>query len=165
MAKPSLELVAALRETADRLDRGVRYQWSHMGSCNCGHLAQTLTKLKPREIHGMALETAGDWAEQSREFCPDSQLPLDTIIETMVAAGLTTADVADLERLQNDAVLRRIPAERRPLDHRDREDAIWYLRAWADLLEERWRRHMRDRSDSRVEASFQQGQEMHFFTD
>lgn len=142
MAKPTLELVAALRETADRLGRGVKFQWSHMGSCNCGHLAQTLTRLKPREIHSAALESVGDWTQQTQEYCPDSGLPLDTVIEAMLGAGLNTADLADLERLKNDRVLAAIPNHRLPLDHRDREDAILYMRTWADQLEARWRKQM-----------------------
>ncbi|HSG65141.1 MAG TPA: hypothetical protein VLD39_09070 [Gammaproteobacteria bacterium] len=142
MAKPSLELVAALRETADRLERGVKFQWSHMGSCNCGHLAQTLTKLKPREIHSAALESVGDWTQQTRDYCPDSGLPLDSIIDAILAAGFTTVDLADLERLRAHEVLAAIPAERLPLDHRVREDAVLYMRTWADLLEKKWKRGM-----------------------
>lgn len=140
MAKPSLELIAALRATADRLEGGVRYQWAHMGNCNCGHLAQTLTKLKPREIHRRALEAVGDWTQQVTEYCPTSQLPLDRVMDTMIAAGLSTMDIANLERLEDDAVLKAVPAGRLPLDFRERDDAILYLRTWADLLETRWRR-------------------------
>jgi hypothetical protein len=142
MAKPSLELVAALRETADRLERGVKFQWSHMGSCNCGHLAQTLTKLKPREIHSAALESVGDWTQQTRDFCPDSGLPLDSVIDAILHAGFTTVDLADLERLRAHEVLAAIPEDRLPLDHRVREDAILYMRTWADLLEQKWKRGM-----------------------
>lgn len=145
MAKPSLELIAALRETADRLEGGVKYQWAHMGNCNCGHLAQTLTKLKPREIHARALESVGDWTQQVSEYCSTSRLPLDSVMHTMIAAGLTTSDIADLERLRNDEVLAAVPAERLPLDHRVREDAVLYLRTWADLLDARWRRAMERR--------------------
>jgi hypothetical protein len=142
MAKPTLELITALRATADRIDGGVRFQWAHMGNCNCGHLAQTLTKLTPAAIHSQALETVGDWATQCRDHCPDSGMPMDSIIETMVKAGLTTVDIANLERLLDDEVLSRVNEERKPLDHRSREDAVVYMRTWADLLEERWKRHI-----------------------
>ena len=43
MARPSRRLIDALRATARRLEDGARYEWGHMGRCNCGHLAQTLT--------------------------------------------------------------------------------------------------------------------------
>jgi len=116
-----------------------------MGSCNCGHLAQTLTSLSPREIHAKALETRGDWADQAMEFCPTSGYPIDHILEVMIASGLTTVDVANLERLEGPEVLGEIPDDRLPLDYRDRDDAIVYLRAWADLLERRWREQVAGR--------------------
>ena len=139
MAKPSVELIAALRETADRLQGGVRHQWGHMGNCNCGHLAQTLTHLAPREIHARAMESVGDWRDQVTEYCPTSRLPFDTIVDSMIRAGLTTSDIADLERLCGDEIIAEIDEARLPLDHRDRDDAILYLQTWADLLERRWR--------------------------
>ena len=41
----------ALRATADRLAApDARYEWGHMGGCNCGHLAQTVTTLSRAEI-------------------------------------------------------------------------------------------------------------------
>ncbi len=60
MTQASPELVAALRATARRLEQGASYCWTHMGSCNCGQLAQTLTRLPKEEIHRLALERAGD---------------------------------------------------------------------------------------------------------
>ena len=36
-------LAEALRVTAKRISSGDRYKWTHMGACNCGHLAQTIT--------------------------------------------------------------------------------------------------------------------------
>ncbi|MEZ4460644.1 MAG: hypothetical protein R3E66_13130 [bacterium] len=137
MAKPSLELIAALRATADRMDNGAKFHWNHMGSCNCGHLAQTLTRLSKAQIHRMAMENAGDWTEQAREFCPDSGYPLDRVIEIMVRVGLNTNDIANLERLSDPKVLKRLGAGE--LDYRNREDAVTYIRAWADLLEAQWR--------------------------
>ncbi|WP_243635867.1 hypothetical protein [Hymenobacter edaphi] len=45
MASCSLSVIEALRTTAQRLSTQAPYQWGHMGSCNCGHLAQTITRL------------------------------------------------------------------------------------------------------------------------
>lgn len=140
MAKPTIELITALRATADRLDEGVKFHWNHMGSCNCGHLAQTLTKLSKKELHQMALENHGDWSEQAREYCPQSGYPLDTVIDKMIGVGMNVMDIANLERLGDDRVLARIDDELKPLDYRDRDDAILYMRELADLLEERWRK-------------------------
>lgn len=146
MAKANLELVAALRATADRMENGARFHWNHMGSCNCGHLAQTLTNLSKEQIHHMALHNAGDWAEQARDFCVDSGFPLDKVIEIMVATGLNTDDIANLERLSDPRVLKRLGVKE--LNYRDRDDAIRYIRAWADLLEMRWREAFEHRTKS-----------------
>ena len=70
MSQLGPDLIAALRSTARRLEGGARYRWTHMGSCNCGHLAQTLTRLPREEIHRLALERAGDWGEQARSRQP-----------------------------------------------------------------------------------------------
>ncbi len=139
MAKPTIELITALRATADRLEDGVKFHWNHMGSCNCGHLAQTLTTLSKQEIHQMALENHGDWSEQAREYCPQSGYPLDTVIDKMVGVGMNVMDIANLERLGDDAVLARIDSDE-PLDYRNRDHAVVYMRELANLLEERWRK-------------------------
>ncbi len=136
MARATKELVKALMETAQRLRGGARYQWGHMGSCNCGHLAQTLTNLPKAEIHAMALRRAGDWGEQAVEYCPTSGLPLDHVISTMLDCGLTLDDITKLENLSDIYVLRRIPMERRPLRRNIREDAVLYMETWAKMLRE-----------------------------
>lgn len=136
MAKPSTALVAALRATAARLDEGARYQWTHQGACNCGHLAQTLTRRSQAEIHRIAVEKAGDWGEHAIEFCATSGYPIDHVLSEMLAAGLELSDVTSLERLSDREVLRRMPGGGRGVDHRRREDVVRYLEAWAELLEE-----------------------------
>jgi hypothetical protein len=137
MAIANTQLVRALRDTAARLDSGATYQWAHMGACNCGHLAQTLTRIDRAELHRLALVRAGDWGEQSVEYCPTSGLPIDHVITTMLEAGLELRDLSELERLSAPDVLARIPREQRPLERRERAHVVLYLRAWAELLEER----------------------------
>ena len=132
------ELIAALRSTARRVEAGASYRWAHMGSCNCGHLAQTLTRLSKEEIHRLALQKAGDWHHQVREYCPTSGLPMDHIVETMLGHGLQREDLQHLERLSDPRVLRRLPLGERHLDYRKRDDFVLYLRLWADGLEEQW---------------------------
>ena len=131
-------LADALRQTANRLARGERYAWTHMGACNCGHLAQTVTLSSPQELHEIALMRAGDWSEQLREYCPTSGYPLDIIIERLVELGATRAELAHLERLSDPAVLRLIPVDRRrELSFRERDDVILYMRTWAELLDQK----------------------------
>ncbi|EAY30510.1 aldo-keto reductase family protein [Microscilla marina] len=137
MAQPSTFLIEALRKTADKLAKGAPYQWGHMGSCNCGNLAQEITQLSKAKIHEYALQTRfGDWSEQTSEFCPTSNLPMDIVISEMLNAGLTRTDLKHLEKLSDKQVLKRLPANNRYLMHNKRDDVVKYLRTWADLLEE-----------------------------
>lgn len=137
MARPTPELITALRTSVERLRAGALYEWGHMGSCNCGHLVQSLTDLSRAEIHQRAMRRAGDWKEQSVDYCPTSGYPLDDIITLMLNVGMTRADIEHLEWLNDERVLRRIPTPRRwKLRRNDRDDVMLYMSAWADLLEE-----------------------------
>lgn len=134
MAKSSDKLIEALRETAARLATGAKYEWGHMGSCNCGHLAQTITHYTKGQIHGAAMWRYGDWREQLRDYCPQSGLPLDEIIDQMLEMGLSREDLAHLEALSHPAILARLPQHH--LKHNLRNDVVRYLNTWAELLEE-----------------------------
>ena len=135
MAQPSQELIFALRKTALRLRSGASYHWGHLGSCNCGHLAQTLTRKTKAEIHAEALERVGDWGDVSAEYCETSGLPIDDIIGAMLKVGLNLNDIEYLENLSDRKVLACFPVAERNLKHNDRDDVIRYLGVWADLLE------------------------------
>jgi len=135
MAKASVDLVVALRGTAARLEAGAAYQWGHHGQCNCGHLAQTICGLDGREIHRYALERDGDWETLANDYCPASGHRIDDVIDRLVEAGLDTDDLRHLERLDDVCVLDHLPGGRRWLARNVRDDAVAYLRAWADLLE------------------------------
>ncbi|KAB7731833.1 hypothetical protein F5984_06310 [Rudanella paleaurantiibacter] len=136
MARPNLELIEALRRTARNLQQGAHYQWGHMGGCNCGNLAQELTKLSKDQIHRYAMERYGDWNEQVDDYCPTSAMPIDLVINEMLNAGLTLEDLKHLEKLDDRAVLHRFPLEQRHLRHNVRNDVVLYMTTWADLLED-----------------------------
>lgn len=137
MARPNPDLIAALRRTAQKLQKGAPYQWGHMGSCNCGNLAQELTSLTKAEIHEHALAVGrGDWNEQLNDHCPTSGLPMDLLILEMMNAGLTTDDLKHLEKLSDRRILERLPTEKRYLRHNFRDDVVLYLSTWANLLED-----------------------------
>lgn len=139
MAKPNLELIEALRKTARKMVHTTSYQWGHMGSCNCGHLVQEITRLTKAEIHEYAMRTrGGDWSEQAMDYCPTSGYLMDQVISMMMEAGLETQDFRHLERLSDREVLKRLPEQERCLRHNQREDVIKYLHTWADMLEEQW---------------------------
>lgn len=130
-------LIEALIATAARLESGASYQWGHLGACNCGHLAQTITRLSPAQIHAAALRRAGDWADQAVEYCPDSGFPIDHILDKMMELGLNRDDIRHLERLSDRRVLARMGDRRLTLRRNSREDVVAYMRAWASLLSER----------------------------
>lgn len=136
MARDSYKLMMALRETAARLANGATYEWGHMGSCNCGHLAQTITQYTKGQIHGAAMWRYGDWREQLRDYCPHSGLPMDEIIDQMLEVGFTREELAHLEALSHPLVKERLPQHRRHLKHNLRDDVVLYLTMWADVLEE-----------------------------
>src|SRR3569832_1253770 len=108
MARPSLELIRALRATAARLAQGSNYKWSDFTSCNCGHLVQSVTQLSTREIYEAAFLRGGDWGEQAREFCPSSGYPFDFMLARLFELGLDADDVRHLVRLSDDHVLRKL---------------------------------------------------------
>ncbi len=136
MATATVELVHALRVTAERLVSGAEYRWTHMGACNCGHLAQTLTRRPADEIRRISMDKAGEWAEQAVEYCPGSGYPIDHIIAAMLEVGLSPDDIGHLEKLSDPRVLSALPvALRLELSFRVREHVVAYMRTWADLLE------------------------------
>jgi hypothetical protein len=135
LGRMSTNRVAALRQTAARLRLGASYQWGHFGACNCGHLAQTLTRLSREEIHRIAVERARDWGSAAAEYCPTSGYPIDHVLTQILEAGFTLDDVAHLEELSSPRVLAELPEGRRHLRRNAREDVITYLLTWADILD------------------------------
>lgn len=135
MAKASIELIEALRKTADKLSNSNNYQWGHMGACNCGFLAQEVTQFRKEEIHARAMQRYGDWSEQLNDYCPTSGLPFDELISELIVFGFDSEDLKNLERLSDGTVLRSLPLEERNLTHNKKADVILYLNTWADLLE------------------------------
>lgn len=166
MARASLRLVQALRETAARLEReDTVYRWSQLAHCNCGHLTQTITGLAPGAIHEAAVRHRGDWAEQARTLaqpdaaptpdygsrpaldegawepedlgiCPVVELGMTQIFAELSAWGLDAADVSALERLDEPQVRRRLGTHTVDFLHSDRRNVVAYMQAWASLLEE-----------------------------
>lgn len=130
----TIDLIIALRISSDNIKHGAPYQWGHMGSCNCGNLAQVLTGLSKGDIHSAAMNKSGDWTEQVLDHCPQSGLPMDLIIDELYAKGLTKQDLVHLERLSDPLILKRIGVN--SLHHNYRDDVVLYMKTWASLLEE-----------------------------
>ncbi len=154
MAKPTLELIAALRETAQRLKTGSDYAWGHHGACNCGNLVQVVTRFSKDEILRYAHTGAGEWTELAEEFCPVTNAPLSLIISKLEAIGLTPTDIHNIEYLGDKAVLKNLEGGFRWLKRNQRADAVAYFEAFANLLEEQLAQHVKvDLSELFVRSS------------
>ncbi|MDG1279628.1 MULTISPECIES: hypothetical protein [Algoriphagus] len=139
MAIANPELISALEKTIFKLSNGSPYQWGHMGACNCGNLAQELTKLEKSEIHRYAMGRYGDWNQQLVDFCPTSGYPMDLMISKMLEFGLTIEDLSHLERLSDPKILSAMPFERRrSISKNSKEDVIYYMKTWSELLRKAW---------------------------
>ena len=134
MAYPSLTIIDALRKTVTQLENGNRYEWGHMGSCNCGNLAQTITSFSRAEIQKYALEKRGDWSEQLTDYCPTSGFPMDLMIQKMIDFGFTKQDLHHLEWLSDTNILLKMNVSY--LNRNLKSDTILYLKAWANMLED-----------------------------
>lgn len=137
MAKATFEIIQVLRKTANEIEKSQQYQWGHMGSCNCGFLAQQITTLNKDQIHSRAMERYGDWSEQLNDYCPTSGLSMDDLISDMIAFGFDRDDLKHLERLSDAEILRTLPMQERNLRHNVKTDVVKYLKSWADLLEQK----------------------------
>ena len=136
MARNIISVINVLRETARAIGIDGDYQWGHMGSCNCGFLAQQITHLKKSQIHSYAMQRYGDWNEQLNDYCPSSGMPMDDLISEMISFGFDTDDLKNLERLSDKRILNSLPDGKRNLYFNVKSDVITYLNAWAALLEE-----------------------------
>jgi len=142
MAKPTIELIDALRETANRLQNGSHYAWGHHGACNCGNLVQVVTNFTQGEILRYSHQGIGEWTELAQEFCPVTNAPIDLIISKLVAIGLTPSDIHHIEYLTDREVLNNLTGGFRWLQRNKREDAIAYFESFANLLEEKYLQHI-----------------------
>jgi hypothetical protein len=128
-------LISALRETAEKLAGGARYEWGHMGRCNCGHLAQTLTDMTDIEIAQSVEYQLDEWTEHAKDYCAGSGTKVQDLFDTLQKFGLTPDDVRHLEHLSDKRILNRI-GRRDLLRKNDVEDVTLYMYTMADILEE-----------------------------
>lgn len=137
MANPTLQLVEALRATAQQLKNGAHYAWGNHGACNCGNLLQNVTRLTKEEILQHAHTGIGEWAELAEEYCGVTDAPVSLLLTRLMDIGLTPSDIHNLEYLDNREVLNQLPGGFRWLKRNKREDVIVYFETFADMLEEK----------------------------
>lgn len=130
--KPIVEL---LRETAERLDQGARYEWGHMGRCNCGHLVQTLTDMSDREISFSVDNQLDEWSEHAKSYCAETGSPVEDIFHALAQVGFSHEDVVRLERLSDPRVLKHLGGKGKQLRRNYSPDVSLYMRALAEVIE------------------------------
>ena len=136
MAQPTIELIQALRTTADKLKNGVQYAWGNHGSCNCGNLLQVVTLLSKEEILTYAHTGIGEWTEIAEEYCGVTNAPFTLLVRKLEEIGLTPTDIHNIEYLEDRKVLEQLPGGFRWLKRNMREDVIIYFETFAQLLED-----------------------------
>ena len=136
MAYSNPELVSALRETANRLASGAKYEWGHMGRCNCGHLVQTLTDMTDFEIVKSIDFELDEWTEYAKDYCEGTGQKVEDLFTTLKNVGFSRDDVIYLENLSDRRVLSRLTGGFRYLHRNKIEDVTLYMNAMADLLEQ-----------------------------
>jgi hypothetical protein len=136
MAKPSLELVQALRDTATKLKQGAYYAWGNHGGCNCGNLLQVVTQLSREEILQYAHTGIGEWTELAEDYCGVTNAPVSLLLKKLQDIGLTPTDIHHLEYLDDKKVLQQLPGGFRWLERNVREDVIVYFETFAQMLED-----------------------------
>jgi len=137
MANPNIELISALRTTADRLKDGAYYAWGNHGACNCGNLVQSLTQLSKEEILRYAQSGMGEWTELTEEYCETTNAPVNLLIQKLEMVGLTPSDIHNIEYLRDKEILKALPGGFRWLKRNVREDVIVYFETFANVLEEK----------------------------
>ncbi len=136
MAESNFELIHALQQTAARLEKGARYEWGHMGRCNCGHLVQTITGMSDYEIVKSIDFQLDEWTEHAQDYCENTGHKTEDLFMTLACIGFGWSDVIHLENLSDKRVLARLSGEQRYLRRNCVEDAMLYMRTLAQMLEE-----------------------------
>ncbi len=109
------KLINALVRVATAINADtIVYDWSKPHSCNCGVVAQALLDVKRGELEEaykpyQSRLSQGNvsisWKNAVRYFCPISGERLPEIFQRLQDAGLSPADIAHLEYLENPAIL------------------------------------------------------------
>lgn len=134
MNKNNQKLISALRETADKLRSGIRYEWGHMGRCNCGHLIQTVTNLSDIEIVKAAGNQLDEWTEHATDYCEGTGSKVEDLFLTLKNIGFGHKDVIHLENLSDERVLKRV--NKSSLKRNNPEHVSLYMNTMAEILEE-----------------------------
>lgn len=135
MAKASQHLIDTLRQAAQNLENGADYNWGNATRCNCAHVVQCLAPDAAKDKLKLIGPMLDEWSEYANDYCQQSGVPADQLLDILYAHGMTHEDIRQLEYLSNRDVLKALPGGFRYLEHGNRRDVALYMRTWASLLE------------------------------
>jgi hypothetical protein len=135
MSNHKKPIVDLLRKTAEKLDGGARYEWGHMGRCNCGHLVQTLTDLTDRQIAESVNHQLDEWSEHAKDYCAQTGSLVDDLFTALAEVGFNHRDVIALEHLSDRRVLAELGPSTVKLRRNHAPDVSLYMRTLADIIE------------------------------
>jgi hypothetical protein len=100
-------LANAYDDAAEHIEtRPEDYNFGTMASCNCGILAQHLLGISWHDLWArtmMRVFPFPTWACARRDgICPQTGLPLNTLLRELAQAGCTPQELADLENVGSD---------------------------------------------------------------
>ena len=131
----NIKLVYALRSAAKKLKSGAKYEWGHVGRCNCGHLVQELCGIDDGEIYRYFGQELDEWSEHAIDYCSITGKPVEKLYDDLLALGFSRRDIQHLENLSDKRVTRILSEEIPFLERNNREHVVRYMETLASLLE------------------------------
>ncbi len=114
-----ITLIEALKAVVNALENDtVEYDWYQISHCNCGLVAQAITKTDKETLNDIYLndisislqskidsEYTPGWSQMVKEYCPLTGEPIAEIFQKLYSAGMKREDIAHLEYLSDPKIL------------------------------------------------------------
>lgn len=161
-------LIDALRATAKHIEKNMgSFKWDDACNCNCGMLAQNVCSLSSvdlqEELLSNGILASWNYMANDAKYCQKTGMKLSVVFQKLRDAGVKWHDFANLEFLRDPEVLQRANITKK--QQQDDEEGnsffekpkftIRYMRAWANILEEKEQKK-RDRRAERLAQSVHQ---------
>jgi len=99
----------------------IYYKWKDTNTCNCGLVAQAVTRTNKDELDELYLQPIASpiqvknkskfsptWSDMVAEYCPLTKEPVTEIFKKLFDAGMTREDIGHLEYLSDPEILEKI---------------------------------------------------------
>ncbi len=129
-SEKKVTLLEALIAVSKALENDtIDYVWSEICTCNCGLVAQAITKTSKDELYDYYLRDISErlqtkknskycptWAQMISEYCPLTGTPTIEIFKALFEAGMNREEIAHLEYLSDPAILKNARIDTDPTD-------------------------------------------------